>query len=167
MKNVLTRIMVAVAFVASLPLFAAVPNADTTFEFYNKDSETVRITDFSVAGGSIVKKDFASNTLIAPSRGSTISAVRAQIRVEDANNLLIYLQVFVPGRGDYKYTITPGHKTVFVSFTSSKTPSLYPQTGPLKGLLGKTETGLPLKNNLSSSDIRQGDFRSTWQKIIN
>lgn len=166
MKNIVNRIVVAMMLVASLPVFAAVPNADTTFEFYNKDNETVRITEFGVYGGSIVQKDFASNTLINPSQGSIISAVRAQIRVEDANSLMIYLEVRVPGRGDYKYTIKPGHKTVFVSFTSAKTPSLYPQTGPLKGLLGKTETGLPLKNNLSASDIRQGDFRSTWQKIV-
>ena len=166
MKNVFNRTVVAVMFVASMPMVAAVSNADATFEFYNKDNETVRITEFGVYGGTVVQKDFASNTLINPSHGSTISAVRAQIRVEDANSLMIYLQVFVPGRGDYKYTIKPGHKTVFVSFTSSKTPSLYPQTGPLKGLLGKTETGLPLKNNLSGSDIQQGDFRSTWQKIV-
>jgi hypothetical protein len=166
MENLMKKIAVVVAFVASLPMHAAIPGADTTFEFYNKNNETVRITDFSVAGGSIIQKDFASNTLISPSQGSKISAVRAHIRVEDANNLLIYIQVAVPGRGDYKYTIKPGHKTVFVTFTSAKTPSLYPQTGPLKGLLGKTETGLPLKNNLSASDITQGDFRSTWQKLV-
>jgi len=166
MKNLIKKVAVVVAFVAALPIHAGVAGADTTFEFYNKDSETVRITDFSVIGGRVVQKDFESNTLISPSQGSRISAVRAQIRVEDANKLMMYVEIRVPGRGDYKYTIKPGHKTVFVSFTSAKTPSLYPQTGPLKGLLGKTETGLPLKNNLSASDIQQGDFRSTWQKII-
>src|SRR5262245_33025535 len=98
MKNIMNRIVVAVMLVASLPMIAAVSNADTTFEFYNKDNETVRITEFSVHGGSVVQKDFGSNTLINPSQGSTISAVRAQIRVEDANNLTIYVQVLVPGR---------------------------------------------------------------------
>lgn len=144
-----------------------------TFELTNKDKETVRITEFKVYGGTIVHQDFASNTLIHPAQGGTVHAARAQIRVEDANDFLIYLKVFRPNQGESEFSIRPGRKTVFVSFNSAKRPALYPQevmgyTGllALTEITNKGDTGLSLKNNLSSSDIKEGDSRSTWQKMV-
>lgn len=162
MKKVMMKIALVGALVAPLSMHAAsISNADTTFEFFNKDNEVVRIAEFKVYGGSIKESNFAGNTLIQAGGG----LVRAQIRVEDANAFLIFVEIR-HGRGSYKYTIRPGHKTVFVSFNTEKSPSLYPQTGPLKGLLGKTESGLPLKNNLKAGMITQGDTRSTKEKIV-
>ncbi len=45
--------------------------------------------------------------------------------------------------------------TTYLTWNPAKKPSLYPQTGPLMGLAGKTESGLSLKNNVKSSDISQ------------
>ncbi|HLJ31834.1 MAG TPA: hypothetical protein VKU36_05320 [Candidatus Babeliales bacterium] len=60
-----------------------------------------------------------------------------------------------------EFEVKPGNKTVYVSWNPEKKPALYPQTGPLMGLLGKynpngkTNSGLPLNNNVSSSQIKQ------------
>ena len=44
-------------------------------------------------------------------------------------------------------------KTAYVSWNTAKKMPLYPQTGPLMGLMGKTESGLSLSNNIKSSDF--------------
>jgi|SRR5580658_3207510 hypothetical protein len=60
-----------------------------------------------------------------------------------------------------KFQLKPGNKTVYLSWNPEKSSPLYPQTGPLMGLLGKynrngkTNSGLPLNNNISSSQIKK------------
>jgi uncharacterized protein YgiM (DUF1202 family) len=51
---------------------------------------------------------------------------------------------------DKVYRFAKG-KTMYVTVDPSKT--IRPETGPLKGLTKKTDTGLSLKNNVTSSDI--------------
>jgi len=50
-----------------------------------------------------------------------------------------------------KYNFTLG-KTIFVTLDGK---GLRPQTGPMHGLKGRTESGFPKKNNVSRSDIKQ------------
>jgi hypothetical protein len=54
-----------------------------------------------------------------------------------------------------EWVINAPSKTYYLSYTPTKSPSLYPQTGTLMGLLGKSDSGFSLKNNLKSSDIIQ------------
>lgn len=54
-----------------------------------------------------------------------------------------------------EWVINAPNKTYYLSYTPTKSPSLYPQTGTLMGLLGKSDSGFSLKNNLKSSDIIQ------------
>ena len=51
-------------------------------------------------------------------------------------------------------TKTRGNKTVFVTFGPKDGKlQLYRQTGPGYGVTGKTDSGLPLKNNIETKDI--------------
>lgn len=52
-----------------------------------------------------------------------------------------------------KYNINAIGKTKYLTWNSTKNPSLYPQTGPLNGWRGVTESGMPLKNNLDQGAI--------------
>ncbi len=52
-----------------------------------------------------------------------------------------------------KYNINAIGKTKYLTWNSAKNPSLYPQTGPLNGLRGVTESGMPLKTNLTQGTI--------------
>ncbi|HLJ31835.1 MAG TPA: hypothetical protein VKU36_05325 [Candidatus Babeliales bacterium] len=49
-----------------------------------------------------------------------------------------------------------GKKTIYLSWNPEESVPLYPQTGPLMGFLGKTESGLPLdkKVNVSRDEIQ-------------
>lgn len=55
---------------------------------------------------------------------------------------------------DYTYTFVK-NKDILVTFNPGDARgNLYPQTGPLMGFLGKTESGLSLDNNIKRDDIR-------------
>ena len=49
--------------------------------------------------------------------------------------------------------VFPDKKTVYVTWDEKDV--LRPQTGPLMGLLGKTKSGLSLKNNVEPRDIQR------------
>ncbi len=57
----------------------------------------------------------------------------------------------------YVYDLNAPGKTKYVSWNpddkSHAANPLYPQTGPWMGLLGKTESGFPLGNNVTQSEI--------------
>jgi hypothetical protein len=62
------------------------------------------------------------------------------------------------------YKLYPAGKTVYLSYDPAKSPAVYPQTGPLKGI-GKftpnfimedrTNTGLLKRNNIATKEIDQ------------
>jgi hypothetical protein len=53
------------------------------------------------------------------------------------------------------FTIDAPGKTKYLSWNpGSGKGSFYPQTGPLMGLMGKTQSGLSLKKNITSSQIK-------------
>ncbi len=133
-----------------------VANNDATFELYNKDG----IIDFKlvVEGGTVLKSDWGTTPRRFTLQDGAIG--RAQIKVTDPSKFLLYLEIY-NSRGIDKYTIRPGQKTVFVSYSEKHTPALYQQTGTLKGLSGKAKSGLSLKNNLKATDIVPGDNRPT------
>lgn len=52
------------------------------------------------------------------------------------------------------YNLVPG-RTLYLSWAGKKPKKgLYPQTGPLGGFLGTTESGLSIKNNIKGSEIQ-------------
>ncbi len=60
--------------------------------------------------------------------------------------------------------VEPGEKPMHTMQLHNKTYFIGPQTGPLKGLKGKTETGIPLKGNVQDKDIRPEKL--TWEQVI-
>ncbi|MGE0010077.1 MAG: hypothetical protein AB7F19_06070 [Candidatus Babeliales bacterium] len=167
MKNIVMSMAVVVGFsFVALRVQAATEKMvdnEVTFELYNKSKAAFKTNPtIKVYGGRILKGDIGSADKKTEPLYANVS--RAQIRVDDASKFLIYLEILHP-RGTYTYTIRPGHNKVLISFDPEKSPAVYPQTGPLKGLLGKTESGLSLKNNVSAAQITEGDLRSALQKI--
>lgn len=148
-------VVLGLAVSSSALLYAASPvgrsyiqNEGTNFELYNK--EGLIQSKITVQGGLVFKSDWGTEGQVAIQPGGN---ARAQISVLDPNKYAITVEIS-GAKGNEAFTIRPGDKkNAFVSYSKTHTPSLYPQTGPLKGLLGKTESGLALKNNLSASDI--------------
>jgi hypothetical protein len=161
--NVVVLLMVGLAPVTMTHAAETkIADKDVTFELYTKDQPLKTDANIKVYGGTVLQGDIGSPKIKTAPIYSNMA--RAQIRVDDASKFLIFLEIKHP-RGTYAYTIRPGHKTVYLTFNPEKSPAVYPQTGPLKGFLGKTETGLPLKNNVSASNIVQGDTRTMMEKL--
>lgn len=122
--------------------------AEINFEFYNKDKGygrvyiTLKVNNKDIVTHKIVDHDEIYQATIDP-----------QSPVE--------LNVFTVDQKNLNYIINAPGKTKYLSWDYTKPVSLYPQTGPLKGLMGrynpfgegKTETGLPLNNNVSEKQI--------------
>ena len=122
------------------------------FEVYNKAPNTITI---------IICNDGRLKEIInIPSNGKCLRNVDLQEKIE----LVLYSQ---PTKIEQFWTLeqpikpTPNHiysfnapgKTKYVTWNPAKSPSLYPQTGVWMGLLGTSDSGYSLKNNLSRGQI--------------
>lgn len=75
-------------------------------------------------------------------------------------------------KGILGYKFSPG-KDIFVRIKDSVTTldqlsdnGFGPQTGPFKGLKGRTETGLSLKNNVKARDVTRLRFGAIWPMVF-
>lgn len=100
--------------------------------------------------------------------GSTLSASIGDTAFMNSSKPLV-VSIATGWKNDLPATITgfrlyPESGTVYLTYSPSKTPALYPQTGPLKGI-GKftpnfikedrTNTGLLKRNNITAKQIDQ------------
>ncbi|HXW86119.1 MAG TPA: hypothetical protein VEK38_02130 [Candidatus Bathyarchaeia archaeon] len=121
-----------------------------TVEIMNKSSENIWV-DVEVQNDLIVQH-YGINGMVGNKRGFMRIA-----DVDTANPITISLYMHYPKEEKYAtpsatYTINPQGRTVFLTWDGK---TLRPQTGPLLGLLNKTESGLPLKNNVTAGNIQQ------------
>ena len=125
------------------------PN-DTTisFEIRNKSKDELY---FSVSSdGKVVSED---GTVLSDTTNIWLkvgSKKTAQIPVDISKKTLV--TIYNPATGDNELHSLPIAKTLYLTWDGKV---LRPQTGPAKGLLGKTETGLSIKNNVSKKDVKK------------
>jgi len=147
MKNTINTIL----GIALLMGIATSMQADPNFEFYNKDKAngrakiTLWVGNENIVNDKIVDSDEIYQATIDPQKNVT-------------------LIVFTVDQKYRYFTLNAPGKTKYLSWDMSKEPKpLYPQTGPLMGLMGrynpfgagKTETGLPLNNNVQNKQIEE------------
>jgi hypothetical protein len=139
MKNIKNIIFTIV----SVALFSISTNhAEPNFELYNKDKAPIGVMIGSQQ--QIVQ----ANKQLALTINSSQSLY---IEVYPNTSIKENMMMVTP----YKFKINAQGKTVYLSWNPTKSSPLYPQTGPLMGLMGKTESGLSLSNNISSSNIQK------------
>ena len=141
-KSVFFSLVSVATVIASTNIDAA-----TNFELYNKANGPI-----GVMLGS--QQYFVQSMQQLPLTVNTSSTIYVEV-YPDTNSpaeLRMKMAEFNPN----KFSINAAGKTVYLSWNPSKSPSLYPQTGPLMGLMGKTESGLSLSNNVKSSEIKKG-----------
>ncbi len=127
--------------------------ADHEFEIYNKSSKPIW---YVLKNGSKTVM-YTVPTSDLPIQLHDVSAGHKSIQKLDLTKETV-LEIFTMhpnywNEGDkrWDYTFTP-KKTIYVTWDDKE--KLRPQTGPLKGLLGKTAiTGFSLKNNVAQKDI--------------
>lgn len=143
-KNILTVVVTTAVLYCSQTIQCSRSLSAPNIEIYNKSNEeiTVLITNvdnqvpraITVPKGMAVKYDADIN-----------SELRFEIWSLSKLNEKRFLATA---------TINAPGKTKYLTWNPEKKPSLYPQTGPLLGLMGKTQSGLSLKDNLSPSMIK-------------
>ncbi len=165
MNKIVSLVMVSIAAFVETGCFER-PN----FELYNKSKDTVWVTlkkgshaaavivgRFQSKPGDQTQLSIDTST---PTRLEICSEAeesfdemfkRAQQsgalqRAEESKQAF----VFEPKCPDREYEL-PAKKTLYLSLGSEW--QVYPETGPLRGWRGVTESNLPLKNNLRSSEV--------------
>ena len=138
-QNIFTLIVSIVTLSSVQYVFSA-----PVIEIYNKTNESIQV-DIADANS---KKDITT-AYVGPDQQWN-SGDRTTIDL--STKLLI--QVSTKANPSPKAFIidAPG-KTKYLSWDSAKSQPLYPQTGPLLGLLGKTKSSLSLSNNLKAENI--------------
>ncbi len=139
-------IAAAIAFVTILMQAEPVTLHAPVIEFYNKNQDSIQVNIIDISGSS--QKTITTAYVSGDQQwnsGSRVINMTTKLLIEllKQNKLIARFEVDAPG------------KTKYMSIDLNKTPALYPQTGPLLGLMGKTKSGLPLKNNVSAGQIRQ------------
>ena len=158
MKNIFVAIVSAISF---LSIQSAKASQGPGFEFYNKDTDYFNISTITIA--LVFNKDpkTAIITDIAPNKkfSKTINlndeillcVFKKQTPITSVSSIKDIYQK----RPDYIYIINAPGKTKYVSFNTAKAPHwVYPQTGTLMGLTGKSDSGYSLQNNIKQSDLR-------------
>ncbi|HEX4069329.1 MAG TPA: hypothetical protein VHX42_04480 [Candidatus Babeliales bacterium] len=148
-KNIFVSILSAVAFFGASSVSASsapTGSFDPVIELYNKNNESIQV--------NIIDLSSSGQKTIATAYPAADSQWNSGSRVIDMNSRLL-IELLKQNKLIARFSINAPGKTKYLSIDLSKTPALYPQTGPLLGLMGKTKSGLPLKNNVSSSQITQ------------
>ena len=122
------------------------------FELFNKASNTITVTIF-------INDKFAETRDVAPQGKLTKTIdLNQPIQIGIYNKVTKITTGFfsreITPNPDYFFELDASGKTKYVTWNPAKSPSLYPQTGPLMGLMGKTESGYPLSDNLKKEQIR-------------
>ncbi len=126
------------------------PN-DTTisFEIRNKSKDELY---FSVSSDSkAISKDGNVLTDTTNMWLKVGSKKTAQIPVDISKKTLV--TIYNPATENNELYSLPQSKTLYLTWDGTK--PLRPQTGPLRGRLGMTETGLSIKNNVSKKEVKK------------
>lgn len=156
MKSIKTLFLISTISIISLNI-----NAGTSallkktqgpgFELFNKASHTISVA--LLIEGQLSTQDVTSG-----------SKFLKDVDVSKPMRLGIYnkptkgistalLSGAITPQPDFVYELNASGKTKYVTYNPSKNPALYPQTGPLMGITGKSDSGYPLGSNLSQSHI--------------
>ena len=151
MKNFKHFVAAALLASATLSLSAVSrPLEDPNFELYNKTDGTIAVSVSNVKKGW---RGFGEEAILLD-KGDKFQT-NIDMRVGKDTNIKFWVHVGDTGPKSENvllgsYSIVHGlESTVYVSFGKKrgKGLALYPQTGPMMGFKGKTESGLPLDKN--------------------
>ena len=121
------------------------------FELYNKASGT--ITAAILIDGELTTQDVLPNKKLLKTV-DTSKPIRLGIYNEPTKNVsTTFISGALTPQPNFVYELNAPKKTKYVTWNPSKSPALYPQTGTLLGLSGKSDSGYPLGSNLGQSQI--------------
>ena len=144
-------------FIAIIATTMSLVHAAPNFELFNKAATPIR---FKITSSGLHEEITGFVKSQGKFPGSINSKGTAQITIiPDATGK----ENKEPSESDYKYSgetydITSEGKTIYLTWNPAKKPTLYPQTGPLMGFMGKTESGYSLSNNIKAPAIKTARY---------
>ncbi len=165
-------------FTSVIPVYAK-----TTVEIWNKSKNPLYIALLDDKGNYILPAQYKGRLIdhntpiqlqeLQHSDRKNTNGQRIALSNEEFNNkngaYLLISDQEKPRETGWKsilaYKFAPA-KDIFVGIKSNAaTPNIKPQFGPLKGLKNKTQTGLPLENNVTAQDITKLKWGQIWKKV--
>jgi hypothetical protein len=151
MKNI-KKILLAITVIVSTTAYNI--HAALTFELFNKSDNNIR---WILA----TENETLASMELAAGKKAYLPEEKNKIAFDAPDLLLSIIVTSDRNEHIYRHHILASGKTKYLTWNPAKQPHLYPQTGPLMGLMGKynpfgkgkTESGLPLNNNVQSSQI--------------
>jgi hypothetical protein len=153
-KNMFISILSIIAFFSTS--LSASNNPTPIVEIYNKDKDSIQV--------HISQFNYINLNVELLELHNIRSYTQYQFFHPKINmNTALVISIFKNNKLIGKFNINAPGKTKYLTWNSAKQPFLYPQTGPLMGLMGrynpsgkgKTESGLPLNNNVSEEQITE------------
>lgn len=143
---------IAICSILSLST-VSISNADPNFELYNKGKQPIGFTiEYPVNQmfKGIVAPLKNNRQTIAPGVDTLVLTIYEGVtRESDIEKTTVRMS----GK-EFTIKLPKGKTTtVYLTWNPIKPFALYPQTGPLMGFLGKTESGLSLRNNIKADQI--------------
>jgi hypothetical protein len=121
------------------------------FELYNKAAQTISVA--VLIDGQLSTADVAPSGKFLKDV-DTSKTIRLGIYNKPTKGIsTAFISGAITPQPDVVYELKAPGKTKYVTYNPSKSSALYPQTGPLMGLKGKTESGYPLGSNLQQGQI--------------
>lgn len=121
------------------------------FELYNKATQTISIA--LVVDGVLTTADVLAGKKFTQKIDLT-KPVRLGIYNQATKGISTsFISGAITPQPNAVYELSASGKTKYLTWTPSKNPPLYPQTGTFMGLSGKSDSGYPLSSNLSQSQI--------------
>ena len=121
------------------------------FELYNKAPNTISVA--LIVDGNLSTADVAAGKKFVQKVDYT-KPIRLGIYNQVTKGISTsFMSGAITPQPNAVYELSAPGKTKYVTWTPSKSPALYPQTGTFMGLSGKSDSGYPLGSNLSQSNI--------------
>lgn len=157
------KFLIVIIFVGFFSLNASTTRRDVVpeglrndyhFEIYNKSKTSINL--------ALVSESEQSPLLGLNQYGVVLLESSKKLRLLGFNPQISYRVIIKQSKTDrtskfFTFKILPNErrKNIFLTWDDQdiKRPFLRPQTGPLKGLLRKTESGLPLSGNIKQTEI--------------
>jgi|SRR4030095_7748437 hypothetical protein len=156
MKNTLLAVISMISFFSTQSSIAGTSGLLKSmqgpgFELYNKASQTISIA--VIINGQLTTANVGAGQKFTKTVDLNETIRLGIFNKQTPNISTTFMTGAITPQPDAIYDLNASGKTKYVTWTPSKSPSLYPQTGTFMGMSGKSDSGYPLSANLQQSQI--------------
>jgi hypothetical protein len=146
----------------------ATSKANWNLEIFNKVDRPITVNLIVYSGGTVFRQRISENgkvrTVVDPNK-----IFKIEVEIPSKSPKEISLSGLLEAKMSKRaiWYLIPNGKNIFLSIKEGIAyPMIYPQTGPMLGLSGKTESGLKKANNIWATDIVEKIPKATKEAYL-